>query len=389
LSLFLARDAGPREGAIRLTPEKPENGRPAIEEEPLSPGVSPVDQTEPRGIMGSLRRKVSHRLSGYFAQHEAQTGSSPQAIPAVPLTRTFSRNSRADGSAYGYSGSYRRRLASMATRRGSNASSMRRRRGSNPDGPQSFIETGDLNFAQRLLMANENAVTNIADLWVAAAMNADNEDPFESDSESDVDPLDSDNEVPEVDGLPSTPTRTGRISGRVASNSLRHSLQNRSSALFTSHLSNTPSNSPRRPSTPQAPTSPVRRTSSIFSGAPGGTPLSRRYSNTVPTIFSHSGVRTPPAVLDAQQLALRSEEAVGSDALTPIIEDRRTSLSQASTSSAETAVERPPSISSQLPFLIIIQYGLLALHSTTHDQVFLSYLVSSVVFFWMISTLPD
>jgi hypothetical protein len=33
-------------------------------------------------------------------------------------------------------------------------------------------------------------------------------------------------------------------------------------------------------------------------------------------------------------------------------------------------------MSSQLPVLIIIQYGLLALHSTTHDQVFLSYLVS-------------
>lgn len=38
--------------------------------------------------------------------------------------------------------------------------------------------------------------------------------------------------------------------------------------------------------------------------------------------------------------------------------------------------ERPASGLSQLPMMIIFQYGLLALHNTTHDQIFLSYLVS-------------
>ncbi|KAG8726574.1 hypothetical protein FRC12_023269 [Ceratobasidium sp. 428] len=38
--------------------------------------------------------------------------------------------------------------------------------------------------------------------------------------------------------------------------------------------------------------------------------------------------------------------------------------------------ERPASALSQLPVVIIFQYGLLALHNTTHDQIFLSYLVS-------------
>jgi hypothetical protein len=56
---------------------------------------------------------------------------------------------------------------------------MRRRRGSG----DAVAEASDLNFAHRLLLANENAVTNIADLWVAAAMNVDNEDPFEPDSD--------------------------------------------------------------------------------------------------------------------------------------------------------------------------------------------------------------
>ena len=58
--------------------------------------------------------------------------------------------------------------------------SIQRRRESNLEGaPSSVATSSDLNFAQRLLMANENAVTNIADLWVAAAINAENEDAFE------------------------------------------------------------------------------------------------------------------------------------------------------------------------------------------------------------------
>jgi len=44
-----------------------------------------------------------------------------------------------------------------------------------PEIPPTEGGGGDLNFAQRLLLANENAVTNIADLWVASAMNVDNE----------------------------------------------------------------------------------------------------------------------------------------------------------------------------------------------------------------------
>ena len=231
----------------------------------------------------------------------------------------------------------------------------------------------DLNFAQRLLMANQNAVTNIADLWVAAAMNADNEDPFETDSEiGSDDAMDSDNKVPEAGDLPSTPTQTGRMPGRSASNPNRPPLKNRSSSLFASHLSA----SPRQPSPSQAPATPLHRTSSLLSAVAGGTPPPRWYSNVVPVIFSHSGVRMPPAVLDAQQMAVRSAEAVTDDALAPIIEGRQSSDSHESTSSAETIVEKPPSMSSQLPVLIIIQYGLLAPHSTTCDQVFLSYFVS-------------
>ncbi|KAJ7108561.1 hypothetical protein C8R44DRAFT_884628 [Mycena epipterygia] len=378
LGCFLGPDGGPREGSIRLI-EKPDN-HPPIPEEESRPPTPVFDEDERRSLAGTIRKKVSQGFSGYFANRvpdAPSTAGPPNIQPAVRLdrTRTFSRTSRANGSAYGYAGSYRNRLASNATsnvRRGSMSSAMRRRRGSNVDNNREST-TSDLNFAQRLLMANENAVTNIADLWVAAAMNVDNEDPFESDTE-----MDSDEERESIDDFgdvedhsetdPLTPTpdrRTSRAPSMAGSANFRGPSTRRSSAggaLRPSRLG-----SPRRPSGPQA--IAIRQPS--FSQPLDGTPASRRFSISVPTIFSHSGVRTPPAVLDAQQLLMRPE--TDGDVLEPILESRRASLHDPQVD-LEAAV--PPSMASQLPVLVIIQYGLLALHTTTHDQVFLSYLVS-------------
>jgi hypothetical protein len=73
---------------------------------------------------------------------------------------------------------------------------------------------------------------------------------------------------------------------------------------------------------------------------------------------------------------MRSEAET--DGLEPILESRRASLHDPQ-SDIEAALEPPPpSLFSQLPLLVIIQYGLLALHTTSHDQVFLSYLVTYV-----------
>jgi hypothetical protein len=41
-----------------------------------------------------------------------------------------------------------------------------------------------------------------------------------------------------------------------------------------------------------------------------------------------------------------------------------------------TVEEKQPSLMSQLPIAIILQYGWLALHTTTHDMLFLTYVVS-------------
>lgn len=394
MALFLDRDGGPREGAIRLLPEKIDTHPPIAEEESSPP--SPIfEASERRSFAGTLRKKVSQKLSGYFAQRvrDAHAGgsspSSPQPAVRLDRTRTFS-TSRADGSAYGYSGSYRNRLASNATanfgmRRGSVTASMRRRRGSNVDGNrESFVtESGDLNFAQRLLMANENAVTNIADLWVAAAMNVDNEDPFESDTDMGSDREDDvfDLEQPMIDndnddsGVPTSPPGPGRRASRGQNVPSRRPSSG-------AHLSRPQPQlgSPRRPSGTR-PINLRHTSSSSFNQYPEGTPTARRFSTTVPSIFAHPGVKIPPAVVDAQQLLLTraEQEPLSPDALTTILESRRASRADAhgGDDDVEAAPElKPPTLSSQLPILIIIQYGLLALHTTTHDQVFLSYLVS-------------
>jgi hypothetical protein len=390
LSCFLGRDGGPREGAIRLLPEKIYVHPPISEE-----GSTPMSATfEGSGGRVGFVKKVSQKVSGYLAKrvHDAHHTNgdpvSPSLRSAVPLvspgtqlerTRTFSRTSRANGSAYGYTGGYRNRLASNATvnaRRGSMTSSLRRRRGSNYDGVR---ETGgegaDLNFAQRLLMANENAVTNIADLWVAAAMNVDNEDPFESDSD-----VGSDEETEDMDLGQILNEHDGEDNPDAMNSHGQRASSNRNITLIP-HLSRSRRTSnvtgygtPRRPSYLQQ--SPMRHPSTSFSQPMDGTPTSRRFSSTVPSIFAHPGVKTPSAVLDAQQLLVQTENdpSPGGDILDPIFESRPTSHAD----DVESLAEKPPSLTSQLPILIIVQYGMLALHTTTHDQVFMSYLVSWV-----------
>ena len=349
-------------GAIQLPPEK-DNANPTIPEEESVDLESPFEEEEPSGFK-QLHKKISRRFSNMFAKRVSDTHPSPFSPPststAVPLniptgmerTRTFSRTSRANGSAYGYSGAYRSRLASSPTlglRRGSLASTLRQRRGSNFDPARDSTDTSDLNFAQRLLMANENAVTNIADLWVASAMNVDNDDVFESDDDIE--------EGGEGDYFGEEVPAAQDIG--PSSVSSRPGIRRPSNPSFRPPPNQRRSSTPRRTS--------LRHPSISFS--PSNLAQSPRRPSFVPSIFSHSGVRTPPALLEAQKL-LSGE---GDDGLATIEESR-----QASQVDAESVREppAPQSLTSQLPILIIVQYGVMALHTTTHDQIFMSYLVS-------------
>ncbi|KAF7795685.1 hypothetical protein EIP86_006850 [Pleurotus ostreatoroseus] len=377
------------QGAIRLPPEK-NTDVPTIPEED-SPPVSPTDDShEQTGIIGTIGRKVSRRFSGIFASRvpeETLSASTSTPVPLAPApgrARGFSRGSAAAGSAYGYNGSYRARLASHGTlgpsisaRRASMASYRRRRESNANTGAGelaigSYTSGADLNFAQRLLMANENTVTSIADLWVAAAINVDNEEVFEDDDDWQYGP-EASASVAERSGTPDELTEEDMFDYDPTPRNNRF-IRRPSVASTVLH----PSTS-RGPSTSQNRPSPagIRRPSNVMSPSASGLDVSqtpvRRYSTTTAPIFSHVGVRTPPAVVEAQKLlALADEqEATAAPSLAPITEDQR--MSQIN-SAPETAPES--SLMSQLPLLIIFQYGVLALHSTTHDQVFYLYLVS-------------
>ncbi|KAF5310717.1 hypothetical protein D9619_008153 [Psilocybe cf. subviscida] len=408
LSLFLGHDGGPREGAIRLPPEKNVTHPPSPEETLSTHSAVFEDDDElPRGIVG-IPARISRRVSDYFggrlmdtSQGVTSSGQPPLPMTATPDTqhpRTFSRTSKTNGSAYGYGG-YRSRLASGATlngRRGSTATSMRYRRGSNVDnhGRGSMAEsTSDLNFAQRLLLANENAVTNIADLWVAAAMNVDNEDVFESDSdiEEDNDPtihLHSGESLVNLgDSTPQSNTNASASSPNATTPD--RNIRSGSQASPLARLSRT-----HRPSTTNSlfPSSSLRHASSSpnpnransVSFSPMVPPSPRRPSTNAPSIFAHSGVKMPSAVLDAQQLLLSTGgmDSSGShlghvDPLATISESRPATESDLhSRADVESLAEKLPSLTSQLPIVVIIQYGVMALHTTSHDQIFMSYLVS-------------
>jgi len=124
---------------------------------------------------------------------------------------------------------------------------------------------------------------------------------------------------------------------------------------------------------PSIPVSSLRHSSSV-SHRPSVSfmaPPRRPSTNNVPSIFAHPGVKTPTAVLDAQLLLDSNIEQPFTDSLQTIAESR-----QASQVDVELLTEKPPSLMSQLPIIVIIQYGVMALHNTTHDQIFMSYLVS-------------
>ncbi|KAF7318969.1 hypothetical protein HMN09_00232900 [Mycena chlorophos] len=312
----------------------------------------------------------------------------PTAPVRIERTRTFS-STRPTLPGYG-SVNQRGRLASgFNTRRGSIGSSIsafRRPRPPTTDAESSNRDSRRASFAHRLVIANENNTTNMAELWVAAAINSDggtdNEGVFAFDGDWDEEAVDSrfDDNATETDSLlfGSNAVRGRRISRStnqsiVASSPLRPLSFRRPSNIGTIMRP------PRLPSSPLSVsiTAGLRRPS--FMQPLEGTPTSRRFSG-VPNIFNNAGVGAPPAMLESPFVAPESSTLAPSDSLQPIIETRRLSIHETPTwhsyADSGSAQAEDESVASKLPIMIIAQYGMLALHATTHDQVFLSYLVS-------------
>ena len=97
----------------------------------------------------------------------------------------------------------------------------------------------------------------------------------------------------------------------------------------------------------------------------------------LPAIYANTGVHTPPALLDARGQSVQvTPQGEGGDPfadLTPIVEGQ-----VAHQVPIEAEHEKPAAGFqwSALPLFLIFQYFVLALHTTSHDQVFLMYLTS-------------
>ncbi|EJD40153.1 major facilitator superfamily MFS-1 [Auricularia subglabra TFB-10046 SS5] len=293
LSLFLGRDGGLREGAIRLLPEKLLRAR---EEADI------IAEADPEARLGALVRLNSFfSLPRRFRRQPLSPAPVPdeEAAPQPELpTPNVNANSKADGAAYGYSSARPRLPTGTASSRRLVAEALRRRRGS---GRGAGGDDQHMNFAQRLLMANETQVMSLTDLWVQAAINVDTPNPQD---------LLEDEEEDEEE----------RERGRAAT------------------LLEAPGSRPRL----------TRRASSSAS--------------VLPAIFTHTGVKSRGAPM------LEGED---------ILPLRRDPSADSTTTNRTETQQAQQSTLSQLPLFIIFQYGLLALHSTTHDQVFLSYLSSA------------
>ncbi|KAF5373718.1 hypothetical protein D9758_000830 [Tetrapyrgos nigripes] len=390
LACFLGPDGGPRntcneketkdvmlseEGNLQVVPED-EHSRLLPK-----PAVQPIPIPAHRRSVTSEVQATRPQTSGVPMDRTYTFTStrSRQNSFGVPMNRTYTMGSSSSG--------FRPRLAREATSAGAAAAVMARRRIStasvmSASGTRAFQRPrrsmyGDengvilarspsgLGLARRYVLANENAVNHIADLWVAAAMFGDQGDDYYG-----VDPTEywgSDNDEDAVDFEEDAVNDTEYAYSRQPS----HSQAQLGNGPFPSRAPASPTTSPNTRT--MALPSPSKNSFSIgVNTAVSDSPVKRRVS------FNHLTPGSP-----ASPLLMRSEVEPGAessrDGLAPIIEGAVLPENQVlkGASAEEQKLDNEPSLISQIPVPIIIQYGLLAFHATTHDQVFMSHLVSN------------
>ncbi|GJJ14933.1 hypothetical protein Clacol_009203 [Clathrus columnatus] len=382
-----SRDGGPTSGTIRL-PDDKENIEPIPEEDETIDSETRVEDDNASILSGGiLRRLASTRVSRVFSKQDSSFHQQTPLPPSTdhvalavgtstvrPTGRMSFRSNRATGTAYGYGTSRARNPSdALSGRRSSMVSSLYRRKapfGDLDTQHPTNLSSESPNFAQRLLMANERAVTNIADLWVAAAMNVDNEEVFLSDDEAE----NIDEEI-DVGRMDSTPQQLHDLA--ETSDFQRSAETHRSTTLESGNTTKNDTPFRRSSFATLSSAKPIERAQtpiqSRFTHLPEalargqlGRTLSKTFSTTssqIPSIYANTGLRAPPGMLNEARIRSESERENN----VPITETLR---------QRQLSAQQSPSAFKQLPFMIIMQYGLLALHSTTHDQVFLSYLVS-------------
>ncbi|CAO1612908.1 unnamed protein product [Sympodiomycopsis kandeliae] len=277
-----------------------------------------------------------------------------------------------------------------------------------------------LNFAQRFLLANDDAVSSITDLWVAAAINGDeaysaldDEDYFDEgeegeeggedgdegandsqviDGDSSFDDGDSANDVPEDDdaagkasGITDPRTGTGSAAGRRPYLPPLNFAQRRSTRAGSSYS---------RPRSMRLGSFAAGRMPSLYSNT--GIDLPSPWSELPPNV---EGLQSPEgSLIPAPAAAVATKQPGGYDPTLAgipesasarntvgrgygeqVADERQRLLQDARPEASNIKVVKAPaqpSLFALLPMTIIAHYALMAFHSATVDQVFMAFLVT-------------
>ncbi|KAF5361313.1 hypothetical protein D9758_010294 [Tetrapyrgos nigripes] len=319
LACFLGPDGQPLETNSNVATEK--FPQPFVEELPTS--LTPLLlNSRPLTPHGSLRRAIPRKSSRRLRDSAFHPSSLPTNAyrplsgigtgTGIAMYRTFTGTSQ------------------MSGRETLTGASGRSEWYSNP------TDTSALNLGERLVLANENAVNDMSDLWVASAINSDSQladDTGHEDSEIlNLDSLLQSHSYAIADG--DSTIQRGRENER------RSSTRGRAYSTSRGRTSTSTSRTPYHRLPTHQPS-----LSSLF----------------IPTQIS--SLQEP--VSDAMTHGHAESTTMGPN-LTPILEGRPPFEDEDTSHKAWV----------EIPLLIIVQYGLLALHTTTHDQVFLSYLIT-------------
>ncbi|KAK4056045.1 hypothetical protein OIO90_003040 [Microbotryomycetes sp. JL221] len=396
LSLWLNREGGPREGQIRLTEKDVDRAKRSL-------GMA-LQQTLRLVLscLGSRRRARPVRLQSADDQAAESPALSP---PETPDERSPFRT-RTAGSAYGYSSSRRTSEAGMRIPSGRRLPSRFRERitsmaTTNAYAPDYDVDRGDFSFAQRLvltllLLANEQAVFSISDLWIAREAAADDElsqvDYDESvfvDEESHYGGNDerlNDSQITYDSrasqgyfGYGTAPPSVEDLRGLSAQHALTSGQSSPRSAMPARAYDRTLGHSPSRD---RSLLSPVRDRAPSYGV---GTSLRMRRPSMassalrVPSIFSNTGLNESTIAMSqsAANAPLKDDPAFSSLAAIPESGQAPGTSDITATGAGQLEKTEPFSLR-QLPLSMIAQYSLLALHGCTCDQVFMSFLVTPI-----------
>ncbi|KAA1065331.1 hypothetical protein PGT21_010580 [Puccinia graminis f. sp. tritici] len=454
LSLFLGWDGGYRTGKIQLTDsnkldladqlldaEEQENEESLASNVPRSHQVGLLRPSNLQAI--SMSNASTHSLATANTSKDLSRSIVIKDPLAISRTTTRQSNAFVPGSAYGYDrnstisrrpsnwrhsghmGSIRSHLSTIH-RRNSRAISLARSFGEGTNYAPDYEDLNGeenvpaLNFAQRLLLANEDAVFGLHDVWLAAATTQDRDDEY---SQMDVDEQEPwDGSIFADDDSRSNDPGTSFEDEASSSGPSSFDERGRSYLLQQQHPPSQrfQSQSSRRQSVGTGAARQPRPQSGLsprHSFADGSNPLppasavppwldpkmrtTSMASSIRPAIFGNTGLATPRSMSQAPFAAPQSKVSntarEGNATLTTGTEPATANLSvipeggissggQASEAttidgnlaSSMEELEKPTGLFKQLPLAIIAQYAILALHGTTCDQIFMSFLVTPI-----------